>query len=628
MCSVSIESDSTLPSFRQELKPRFAALGIIVVVVLGMLFFRLWSMQVVQGAAYTSQSEDNRVREVTVEAPRGRILDRKGRPLVTNRPTKAVLVVPSASEDTTLLNRLSIVLSVPVADIKDKLASVKESALTPRTVAIDVPMSTVAYIEEHPGDFPGVEVRVQAVRQYPQGKLAAHVLGYAGEANDSELSAEGSTLVPGDIVGKAGAEAQFENVLQGDRGRRVLEVDARGTPHRVIEEIDPVPGRDVRLTIDSKVQKVTEAALAQAMDDARNDGFPKARAGAAVAIDVETGEIISMASLPTYDPKIFLGGVSEKVWADLNEKKSDFPLTNRVIQAQYPAASTFKAMTGLAGLEEGVITPSSTFICAGRWIGMGKQWPKSCWNHAGHGAESFAEAVSDSCDVYFYNVGYKFYKMDGEKLQGFARTFGFGADSGVDLPGEASGRVPDAKWKADYNENYPEMQQWLPGDTVNLAIGQGDLLVTPLQIADAYAGIANGGDVMKPHVLKQVLGPNGKAVIKAKPEVAFATKTSKRNLASMRSSLVRVTQTGTAAGVFRTFPITVAGKTGTAEVYGKDDMAWFVGFAPAQNPKYCVAVVVEQGGHGGSVAGPAARQILAALLGEKVTHVTATDVSR
>ncbi|NTU71648.1 MAG: penicillin-binding protein 2 [Coriobacteriia bacterium] len=617
-----------MSSFRQELKPRFAALGIIVLLVLGLLLTRLWSMQVLQGAAYTDQSDENRVREVTVEAPRGRILDRNGKPLVSNRATKAVLVLPSASEDTTLLNRLSITLSVPVSDIKERLASVKESALTPRTIAIDVPMKAVAYIEEHSDEFPGVEVRVQAVRRYPQGALAAHVLGYTGEANDAELNGEGSTLVPGDIVGKAGAEAQFESVLQGDRGRRLLEVDARGTAHRVIEDIAPVAGRDVKLTIDSRVQKVTEAALAQAMDDAHGQSFPKARAGAAVAIDIKTGEVLAMASLPTYDPKAFLGGVPEKTWKRLNDPKSEYPLTNRAIQAQYPAASTFKAMTGLAGLEDGVIRPYTTYSCGGRWTDMGKQWPKWCWNHSGHGYESFYEAVQDSCDVYFYNVGYRFYKMKGEKLQAFARKFGFGSDSGIDLPGEAAGRVPDAKWKSAYNENYPEMQRWLPGDTVNLAIGQGDLLVTPLQVANAYAGIANGGNVMKPHVLKQVLGPDGKPVLKAKPEIAFRTKTSKTNLSTMKTALVMVTESGTARSAFRSFPIAVAGKSGTAQVYGKDDLAWFVAFAPASKPKYCVAVVVEQGGHGGSVAGPATRQILAALLGERVTHVTATDRSR
>ncbi len=585
-------------------------------------------MQVLQGSAYAQQSEQNRVRPVTTAAPRGRILDRNGKPLVANRATMAVVVVQSAAKNPALVNRLSAVLSMPAADILAKIASVKETALAPRTVAIDVPMAAVAYLEEHASDFPGVEVAVQAVREYPQGKLAAHVLGYTGDASEEELSVAGSSLVPGDIVGKAGAEAQFESVLQGDRGRRLLEVDATGKPHRVIQDVAPVAGRDIELTIDSDVQKITEAALRQAMVDAHRANFPKARAGAAVAVDVRTGEVLSMASLPTYDPKAFLGGVSQKTWAKLTNKNSEYPLTNRVIQAQYPAASTFKAMTGLAGLENGVIVPSSTFICQGRWVGMGKQWPKWCWNHGGHGAEDFITAIRDSCDVYFYNVSYKFYKMGGEKLQKFARMFGFGANSGVDLPGEASGRVPDAKWKSSYNQDYPEMQQWLPGDTVNLGIGQGDLLVTPMQLVDAYAGIANGGDVMKPHVLFKVLGADGKTVIKSQPQVAFHTSTSASHLSTLKSALVLVTQSGTAKGAFRGFPITVAGKSGTAQVYGKDDLAWFVGFAPASHPKYCVAVVVEQGGHGGSVAGPAARQILAALLGQKVTHVTATDRSR
>jgi len=607
----------------------------VVLLVLGLLLARLWTMQVLQGSAYAEQSVQNRVREVTTAAPRGRILDRNGKPLVTNRATMAVVLAPSVPRNDkekaaydALINRLSVVLSMPVIDIRAKIASVKESALTPRTIAIDVPMATVAYIEEHSTDFPGVEVRTQAVRQYPQGALAAHVLGYTGEASDAELNAEGSTLVSGDIVGKAGAEAQFESVLQGDRGRRVLEVDATGKAHRVIQDIAPVQGRDIKLTIDSRIQRVTEKALQQAIKDAHAQNFRKSRAGAAVAIDVKTGEVLAMASAPSYNPRIFLGGVSSKEWKKLNDKSSEYPLTNRVIQAQYPAASTFKAVVGLAGLEDGLITPNSTYVCGGRWIGMGKQWPKWCWNHFGHGGESLVGAIRDSCDIYFYNVGYKFYKAGGEKLQKFARKCGFGSDSGIDLPGEASGRVPDIKWKKQYNIDYPEMQQWLPGDTVNMSIGQGDLLVTPLQIADMYAGIANGGNIMKPHVLKSVLAPNGKAVLKTKPEVAYKTKASASHLSTMKSGLIAVTQSGTAQGAFVGFPITVAGKSGTAQVYGKDDLALFVGFAPAVHPKYCVAVVVEQGGHGGSVAAPAARQILAKLLGQQVVHVTATDSSR
>ena len=595
-----------------------------------LLLARLWTMQVLYGSTYSSQSEQNRVREVTTVAPRGRILDRNGKELVTNRATMAVVADRSVLEDPALLTRLSSLLSMPVADIKEKVSSVREAALAPRTVMIDVPKETVAYLSEHSSEYPGVEVQVQAVREYPMSALAAHVVGYTGEVSESDLTDSGGTgYAYGDIVGKAGAEAQFEQVLQGDRGRRLIEVDASGQPHRVILDTEPVAGRDVVLTIDSEVQAITEQALAQAMKDAHTQGFPSAKGGAAAAIDIKTGEVLAMASLPTYDPKVFLGGISKKNWQRLTDKKSEYPLTNRAIMGQYPAASTFKAITGLAGLEYGITTPGSTYLCQGKWIGMGAQWKKYCWNHGGHGYETFMEGIKDSCDVVFYEIGYRFYKDKGEKLQKFSRRFGFGTKSGIDLPGEAEGRVPDAKWKAAYNENYPEYRQWLPGDTVNMAIGQGDLLVTPLQIADAYAGIANGGKVMEPHVLRQVLGQDGKPVLETTPTVAFDTKTKKANLASMKTALVSVTQPGgTGAGSFRGFPIRVAGKTGTAQVAGKDDYAWFVGFAPANKPRYCVVVAVEQGGHGGSVAGPAARQILAALLGQRIEHVTAQDASR
>ena len=617
-----------MPDFRQQLKPRFAALGLVVLVVLGLLLARLWTMQVLNGSAYAQQAVENRVREVTTEAPRGRILDRAGRELVTNRPTMAVVVAPAAKDDDKLLARLSTVLNMPAADIKQRVSSVKLAPLASRTVAIDVPMTAVSYLSEHEADFPGVDVRIQAVRKYPQGALAAHVLGYAGEVSESELQSTDSPYQYGDIVGKAGAEKSFEGVLQGDRGRQLIEVDAAGRARRVILDSDPVAGRDVVLTIDSKVQEVTERALAQAMQDAHKDKFIKAKAGAAVAIDVKTGEIIAMASLPTYDPELFLGGISQKNWQALTSKESEFPLTNRAIMAQYPAASTFKAMTGLAGLEAGFTSAGTTYDCQGKWVGMGEQWKKYCWDHSGHGSETFMEGIKDSCDTVFYEIGYRFYKDKGEKLQKFARRFGFGAKSGIDLPGEAKGRVPDAAWKASYNENYPEYQQWLPGDTVNLAIGQGDLLVTPLQLLDSYAGIANGGKVMTPHVMKQVLDAQGAPVRTAQPAVAFDTKASRRNLATMKTALVSVTEDGTGRGAFTGFPVTVAGKTGTAQVAGKDDMALFVGFAPAEKPRYAVVVVIEEGGHGGSVAGPAARQILAACLGQKIEHVTASDASR
>lgn len=618
-----------MPNFRQRLAPRFAVLGGIVIAVLGVLLLRLWSMQVLSGASFSAQAEQNRVRDVTTVAPRGRILDRKGRELVTNRATLAVVAPAAAADDKALLGRLSSLLDVPVPELNDRIASRKEAALALRVVAIDVPMDVVAYLSEHESDFPGIEVQTRAVREYPMGPLAAHVLGYAGEISQEELaSPQFAGYDPTDVVGKAGAEKSFESVLQGDRGVRRIEVDASGRPRRIMSETAPEPGRDVVLTIDADVQKVAEKALADAMNDAHKQKYFKAKSGAAVALDVRTGEVLAMASAPSYDPTVFLGGVSNKEWRSLTSTESEYPLANRAIMAQYPPASTFKAFTGLAGLQNGVTRQWATYLCQGRWTGMGEQWKKWCWNHSGHGVESFMQGIVDSCDVVFYEIGYSFYKRPGEQLQKFARGFGFGSPTGIDLPGETDGRVPDAAWKKKYNENYPEYQRWLPGDTVNMAIGQGDLLVTPLQIAAGYGGIADNGKVMRPHVLKTVLGSDGKVVLRQKPQVAFAPKVSAFNLSIMRTALHEVTTQGTGRGAFRGMRTAVAGKTGTAQVAGKDDYAWFVGYAPADNPKYVVVVVVEQGGHGGSVAAPAARQILSALVGEKVQHVSASDSSR
>jgi penicillin-binding protein 2 len=619
-----------MPSYRQKLKPRFAVLGAVCFAVLVLLLLRLWTMQVLSGEAYAAQAENNRVREVTTEAPRGRILDRNGEPLVTNRSTLTVAVARSAAEDDEMLTRLSAVLDMTVEELKERASSKREAALAPRVVAIDVPMSTVAYLSENEAQFPGVEVQARAVREYPNGSLAAHVLGYTGEMSQAEIdSPDFVGYSPTDIVGKTGAERSFESVLQGDRGRKLLEVDARGRPRKLIQDIEPEPGRDVVLTIDLEAQRVAEDALQDAIRDAHRQGFKKAKAGAVVALDVQTGEVLAMASAPTYDPTVFLGGISTDQWRSLTSTSSEFPLTNRAITAQYPPASTFKAFTGLAGLERGVTTQWSSYYCSGTWTGMGEDWSKRCWKRTGHGTESFMDGMADSCDIVFYEIGHDFYKREGEELQDFLTDFGFGQLMGIDLPGETKGRVPTAEWKKAFNEDYPEYQRWLPGDTVNMSIGQGDVLATPLQVAATYAGIGNGGKVLRPHVLRQVLSSDGEPVLTSEPEVVFEPEVKKQNLDIIHQSLVGVITRGTGQAAFRGFPVQVAGKTGTAEVNKKDDMAWFVGYAPANNPKYVVVTVLEQGGGGGSVAAPAVRQVLAQLLGERVEHVTtAKDVSR
>ena len=615
--------------FREDLKGRYAVLALVMLLVLGALLVRLWSMQVLAGSEYAAMAEDNRVREFTLPAPRGRILDRNGNPLVENRPALAVSVSPTAKDDEDLLYRLSTVLNMPVADVAERVSSVREQALSPRIVAVDVSREIVAYLAEHESEFPGVEVQTVAVRTYPQGNLAAHAIGYTGEVSEDQLKLpEFETYALGDVVGKTGAERQFESVLQGDKGYRRIEVDAAGRPRRVVEEAEPIPGSDVILTIDPNVQAVAEQALLDALEDAHLDDYKNAKAGAAVALDVRTGEVLAMASVPTYDPELFLGGISTENWAILTAEGNEYPLTNRVISAQYPTASTQKAFVGLAGLHYGVTREWATYYCPGKWTEMGEQWPKWCWKKTGHKGISFHSGVVESCDTVFYEIGYEFYKQGDEKLQDYYRQFGFGEVTGIDLPGEVDGRVPDADWKAEFNESYPEFRKWLPGDTVNIAIGQGDFLATPLQVASAYAGIANHGTLMRPHVLKEVLDSQGEVARSFEFESTHEPEMSDTDRAVMHRALVAVIEEGTGHSAFRGFEESVAGKTGTAEVAGKDDYAWFAAYAPARDPQYVVAVVIEQGGHGGSVAGPAARQILSALLGLPVEHVRAVDISR
>lgn len=617
------------------LKGRFAVLGIIVCVILGGLAVQLWTMQILRGTQYASAAESNRIREVSLPASRGRILDAKGRPLVTNRAVMAVTAQPAISTEATLVARLSAVIDVPVAEIQKRLASFRQERLAPRVLRTDVPIATVAFLKEHQTEFPGVDVIESAVREYPGGSLAAHVLGYAGEVSEDQLDAGAAGTVPpdariGDIVGKTGVEAFYDQALFGEKGFRRYEVDNQGRPRKILAEGEPRAGKDVELTIDKDVQAVAEKALANALAEAHRQNFTKARAGAAVVIDVQTGGIVAMASVPTYNPRTFLNGITDAQWKSLNATSSDFPLNNRAIMAAYPPASTFKGITAAAALKEGIAKAGSYFYCPGRWTGLGKAKSdaKWCWLHSGHGAEDLVSGIVNSCDSVFYEIGKRFYLAKGEKLQAFARTMGLGEKSGIDLPGEVSGRVPDAAWKAKVNADYPEWQPWYGGDTVNMAIGQGDLLVTPLQLANAYATLANGGRVLRPHVLKTILGSDGKPTMEATASVIATPGLSAASLATLRGALVGVTSRGTAASAFSGFPIEVAGKTGTAQVKGKDDYAVFACYAPANKPKYAVAVFIEQGGHGGSVAAPAAREILSKLFKRRYTQVHAVDVSR
>jgi penicillin-binding protein 2 len=348
-------------------------------------------------------------------------------------------------------------------------------------------------------------------------------------------------------------------------------------------------------------------------------------------LDPRNGEVIALASYPTYDPEQFIGGISNKDWQTLIDKKNNFPLNNRALMT-YPPGSTFKPVTLMGGLQDGLIKFSDGFVCGGRWYGLGKKWARYCWDHAGHGSIGLSRAIAESCDTVFYIIGHDFYKDTNERLQFWAKAFGFGTRTEIDLPMEARGRIPDKKWKQEFNKSDPEYQKWYPGDTVNMAIGQGDLLASPLQVASFYGAIANDGITYRPHIGKAMISWDGNVQREFK-----LTEKDKRKLPASQNiikftqdALGRVTLPGgTAASAFAGFKERVAGKTGTAQVRGKDDYAWFAGYAPMDDPRYVVVVMVEQGGHGGSIATPAARKILAAALGfaDKGAGVV-RDVSR
>lgn len=611
-----------------DIRSRLLIFASAFILVIAVLLTQLYSLQVVNGHKYTELAAANTLRESTTIAPRGRIFDRNGNPLVVNRSTLAVLAPTSIVNDKELVSRLAQALHMSDEQVVEKATTQKEAALDLRVIAIDVPMETVAFIEERSNEFVGIEIQSRAVRDYPNGSLAAHVLGYTGEISDNDLkSPDFKDYSPSDIVGKTGAERSFESVLQGIRGRRILEVDATGKLRQIVEEAPPESGQDISLTLDIEVQKVAEKALVDAINDAKAKGY-NADAASAVVMDVTNGEILAMANVPTYNPNDFIGGISTEIWKNFTSKESNYPLQNRAIMSMYPPASTFKPFIGFAALNNGLANAHTSYVCPGLWKGLGEQWSKYCWLHSGHGSRDITTAMRDSCDTYFYEIGLADYRGGKELIQKTSRDFGYGQKIGIDLPGEVAGRVPDAEWKAEWNKNYPEYKRWLPGDTVNLAIGQGDLLATPLQVAASYAGIAAGGVIQTPHVLKSVHDSSGDVIIENEAEEFRRPNVSDESRKIIYDSLRTVITTGTGKSAFRGFGIDISGKTGTAQMSGKDDYAWFVGYGPTSSPKYCVAVVIEQGGSGGGIAGPAGRQIFAQLFGKKVEHIGATDNSR
>jgi penicillin-binding protein 2 len=612
---------------------RVALIGMLAVAVFAVILFRLWFLQILTGAQYVAQANDNRLRTVKLVPPRGTILDRNGKILVDNRPGNAIGIrpmdVPQGGRKS-LTGRLARVLHMPAADIRRQL---REHAANPYDLVVvkqDVSRREFSYVLEHKASFPGVEVQKNYLRDYPEGDLAAQLLGYTGEISAAQLKEPAfKGYAPGDVIGQSGVEYTYDRWLRGRDGALKVEVDAFGRPKKQVPGGRlPQPGDSLVLTLDQRVQRAAEQAVRTGIDLAHANGDYRANAGAAVVMDPRNGDIVAMASYPTYDPAVFANGLTRKEWKALMRPSANNPLMERAYQGAYPVGSTFKLIDAVAGLEEGVISPYTTFNCPGYFKAYGSTW--HCWVYPGaHGTVSLDLALEESCDVYFYNIGLLFYGRKGTELEDWAKRLGLGHRTGLDVPGEVPGLVPTPEWRRKTFTN-PIDRSWLPGNSVNLAIGQGDLKATPLQLAVAYAAVANGGSIVQPHLGLKVLSPQGELIERlpdARPkklDVSLATLETVRRGIRLASN----GPLGTSTSVFAGFPVAVAGKTGTAEMLGKGDYSWYASWAPADDPRYVVVVMIEQGGHGGTAAAPATRLIYNTLFnvrGGQVHAATRSD---
>lgn len=626
------------------------ALGFII------LLWRLWHLQVISAQEFRLKADRNRFRLVPIDAPRGIIYDRFGRMLVRNVASFSVSIVPAglpkeASERDAVLERLGKLLGMPSRSSDEaetitestELASIpvrgakgpsieqllQERAIgpyTPVNIANNVDRQVAFLIEEEHLKLPGVIVEAKPLRQYIDGPLTAHILGYVGRIPREQLQDymedAKKGYAPDDLVGLTGVELMMEDWLRGTKGQKHIEVDAFEREVAVIASYPPVQGHNVTLTIDLELQRAVEEALREGMRQAGSS------VGVAIAMDPRSGEILALVSLPSYDNNLFSGGISYEDYAALNADKNR-PLLNHAISGQYPPGSSFKIVTASAALQERVIARSTTIRCEGILLLPNKYYPDDpaqaqkfrCWVTSGHGSLDVVGALQHSCDIFFYEVagGYRdFVGLGIERLGKYMRMFGFGEPTGIGLAGEAAGLVPSDRWK---RQNYGE--SWVTGDTYNAGIGQGFVLVTPLQMLNATAAVANGGTLYRPQLIYQVTNVHGQVVKRMTPEIIRKLDITPENLAIVREGMRAAVTQGTAWRA-RMPGLTVAGKTGTAEFPALDEEgrlirnkeghllthAWFVAFAPYEDPQIALVVFLEAGGEGARNAVPVAARIL------------------
>jgi penicillin-binding protein 2 len=566
------------------------------VIIFLILLVRFAQLQLYNWDRYFRESEKNRIREVIIEPPRGLIFDRYGEVLVDNRPAYSVSVIPyEFLKADSSVHLLSAILDQPPNEIQEKIKKKQVGNFAPVYLKRQIGFKILSDIEEFKLDLPGVLYRIDSKRFYPSGIKAPHLFGYLGEITSEELAKRNNEAYRlGDLIGKNGLELQYEEFLRGQPGVQYVEVDALGREVRDIPELTgqpPKPGKNLYLTIDAKIQRYLENEM---------DG----KKGAAVVLDPRNGEVLALVSKPDYDPEVFSNVLTPEIWNQLVNQE-DKPLYNRASQSVYPPGSTFKLVLAAAGLETGIIDPERKVFCPG-YFRLGRRI-FDCWKKEGHGEVNFLEAVEQSCNVYFYTLGLE---IGLDNWSTFAKLFHFGMATQLDLPNESAGLVPDKEY---LDAKYAE-EGWTKGMIVNLSIGQGDLLVTPLQMANFAMMLANEGLAFRPHLVRKIEDPVSGEFIPTKIDSFRIQGVSPDTYKKIKEGMYLVVNGSHGTGKAAWLPqVKVSGKTGTAENPHGEDHAWFIGFAPTENPQVAISILVENGGSGGAVAAPIARGILSIL---------------
>jgi penicillin-binding protein 2 len=586
---------------------RISILTGIAIAIFSVLFLRLWYVQILSGDKYRTQANDNRIREIRVQAPRGDILDRNGKVLVANRTELAVEVSPQDLPDpgparSRELHRLSTVTGMTMPEIRKTL---QHGALAapggPVILRKGLGVDKVYYLRENQSSFPGVSVERVFTREYKDGDVAAHLFGNVGEVTAEQLKEPRYTgLQQGDTVGQSGIEYEYDRFLRGKAGTNRVQVDALGRPTEQLRGKPAQAGDDVRLTIDSGLQSYAEGAL-------DSFGLP----GAFVAMNAQTGEILAMGSAPTFDPSIFTHPITQSQYHALTSRKTDAPLADRAIQGLYPTGSTFKPITATAALQDHLISPDQIFNDTGT-LKVDVQTLHNA-GKAVYGPINMSDALKVSSDIYFYDLGLHAKASKGHgQIQDWARQYGLGEKTGIDLPAEVGGLIPTPAWRNRLYREHLTDRPWSAGDNINLAVGQGDLEADPLQMAVAYAALANGGKVLRPHLGDDIESATGRVIEEIRPTPRRQIHISPTTRDTIMNGLTRgaMEQGGTSYPVFGHFPFPIAGKTGTAQRPNQPDQSWYIAVAPAKNPQIVVAVTLERGGFGVDTAAPVAARIL------------------